>query len=111
MIGSNFFERWFCLPTLVGHNRTAAGKSTPHLLLRRIGWIAGDEDAARLLTQRLINRWNSRKQRRGIGMQWIVEQAASVRVLDNLAHVHHRHGITHVLNNAEVVADEQIRQV
>ena len=43
-------------------------------------------------------------------MFWVVEQAAPVRVFNHAAHVHHGDGIAHMLNNAQIVADEKIGQ-
>ena len=43
-------------------------------------------------------------------MQGVVEKAQTVSMFDYLAHIHNRNAVTHMLDHAEVVTDEQIGQ-
>ena len=60
--------------------------------------------------RRRIRHRHRRQQRLRVGMLRRGEQRAPVRQLDDLAEIHHRHAMRHVLDDGEVVADEQQRQ-
>ncbi len=76
--------------------------------LREVGQAAGDRCQGRAADGTL---WQRADQAARIGMTWRAEQRRRRALLDNAAGIQHRDRVAHALDHAEIVADEQQRQV
>ena len=57
-----------------------------------------------------IRDWDGRQQRLCVRVQWFAENTFAIRQLYHLTQIHHTHAIADMLNDAEVMGNEQIRQ-
>jgi len=88
----------------------AIGEAAAFGQVYRVRWIAGDQNAFLAGPFHPVDGGNRREQRLRIGMARRCEQTHAVCMLNDPAHIHHRDAITHVLHDAEIMADKQIGQ-
>ena len=77
----------------------------------RVGW-AGDfafEDD-RLHHIVWVQRGDGGHERLGVRVQRLIEQFRGRRHFHQPPQIHHRHSITHMLDHAEIMSNEQIRE-
>ena len=77
------------LIALCDGNGASVGEPAAFGQAGRIRRITGDQDAFLRGARGFINCGDRRQQRLGVGMLRVVEQALSVRMFDDFAHVHH----------------------
>src|SRR5579884_1161654 len=79
--------------------------------VHRRGHITGQDDALALAFDPRVRDRHGREQGLGVGMGGMEIQLVPVGQLDHTAEVHHGHSVTDVAHDAQVVGDEQVRQL
>lgn len=101
------FERWPLLATNIKRPETPVCEPAGMEIAHQGGFTW---NANTLIRSPDDERWHSRQQRLGVGVQRIGEELAGWRDLNDAAEIHDRDTICHVPDDAHVVADEEIGQ-
>ena len=86
---------------------TAAGKAASGLRHCQVRYLAINKLATRWLYTD-FDGWHRIQQGLAIGVARCRKKALTVRIFHELTHIHDRDVITHMLHNAQIMADEQI---